>query len=791
MQAASQTYKSHMREFLRGRSYIRVTIGLINQEAQASGYVPDQENYAYYSSFKQPLDNYQVTELYAACDQDYTTADGSMYFLPHDRADVVLNQGIVSMHPLGSIEIRFPVMCDIKGLTIEFGRAYPVDFIIESDHNMVRIAGNADGHFVTEEIFSKSTFLRFVPSKMINGQSRLRMHQLTMGIGIYFDNRKIVSATKKEHISPIMEELPTLDFDLTVDNKDRAYDIENEESTVNFLEIGQEIEVLYGQELDDGSVEWMPGATAYLREWTADDEEMSFSATDRFEDLDGTYYRGLYRPDGTSLYDLAVDVFADAGVDSRTYWLDSYLHDIKVCNPIPAVTHKEALQLIANAGRCVLYQDRAGNIFIKSSFVPDMTASSQNETYFSHAGAVLDGTDKDGYGLAAQDYTDVRPTQYFLPRQSEGGSYLNTGYISEAVAMEDGTFTTNPTVEIQAEAAFKCFGVTFRFGRIPPVSMVIHTYLDDVLQESFPVTDIDTVTVIHHEFPEWNRMVLEFTAHQKKVTEEGLVYLTDSQGNYLTDGEGNYLVIQAELARSRAAVTRGSLGYRIVLDHVTFGDSTDYELSYGYELTRTPKGTQLAKVRELQVMRTVYGAGDEVKELTKETITVTAADHRYTFYFSGPSYDLSCALTAPQAGQSVMIVDSSNYFVTVEITGVQGACEVSVSGREYTVTQARVNRQLNPTGSLEMWENPLVSDVLHAADLADWIGDYMRADREYDLEYRGEPRIDANDIVFLENKYVSDLLLRIYDHTLKFNGALSGTLKARRDMRNMAARRSG
>lgn len=79
-----------------------------------------------------------------------------------------------------------------------------------------------------------------------------------------------------------------------------------------------------------------------------------------------------------------------------------------------------------------------------------------------------------------------------------------------------------------------------------------------------------------------------------------------------------------------------------------------------------------------------------------------------------------------------------------------------------------------------------MSDTVHAANLADWIGDYMKSDREYDLSYRGEPRIDANDIAFLENKYVPDLLIRVTDHTLKFNGGLSGTIKARRDMSYVA-----
>lgn len=736
---ASQAYKEVMRNKYRDPlSYIRVTIGVINQEAQSSAYVPHPENYTYYSNLKWPLDNYQVQELYATCDQDYTAVDGSMYFLPRAREDVVLNQGIVSEELPGSIEIQFPIRYDIKGLTVEFGRAYPVDFRIESDNKTVEIAGNATEHFVTEEIFEGATFLRFVPASMANGQSRFRIHQLTMGIGIYFDNRKILSATKKEHISPVMEELPALDFDMTIDNKDRAYDVENEESTVNFLETGQEVKVLYGQELDNGTVEWLPGATVYLREWSADDEEMSFSATDRFEDLDGTYYRGRYHPEGISLYDLAVDVLKDAGVDSRTYWLDNYLKDVSICNPMPVVSHKEALQLIANAGRCILYQDRSGNIFMKSSFVPDMEAASDNEVYFSHAGAVLDKKAKQSYAMTARDYTDVQPTQYFLPRQETGKAYLNTGYISEAVAGADGTFAVNPAVEISLEARYKCFGLTLKFGRNNPDTVIFHASLAGEPREDYMVSGLTAMTVISHEFPEFDRLVLEFT--------------------------------------------KGCPYNRVILNNIIFGDSTDYMLEYGHELTKTPKGTQLPKVRELHVVRTFYSQGVEVKELAKETVTVSAADNRYTIYFSAPSYDLSCTITEPQAGQTAVIVDSSNYYATVELTGVTGACEVLITGREYIVTQARVSRRLNPTGRLEQWENPLVSDVVHAADLADWVGDYMRADREYDLQYRGEPRIDANDIAFLENKYVPGLLLRVYDHTLKFNGALSGTIKARREI---------
>ena len=744
MQAASNEYKDMMRRKWRNPlSYLRVTIGLINQQAQASAYIPERDVYTYYSDLVKPMDNYKVQELYATCDQDYTTVDGSMYFLPKDAADVVLNQGIVTDGLKGEIEIRFPVQYDIKGLTVEFGKAYPVEFTIISDNRTLNVTNNADGHYVTEEIFEGATFLRFVPAAMVNGRSRFRINQITMGIGVYFDSKKILSATKKEHISPISEELPTIDFDVTVDNKDRAYDVENEESTVNFLEIGQQVEVLYGQAMDDGTIEWIPGTSLALKSWSADDTEMDFQASDCFDGMDSTYYRGQYHPNGMSLYDIAVDVLTDAQVDYRNYWIDPYLKDVLVVNPMPVVMHKEALQLIANAGRCILYQNRAGRIILKSSFVPDMVATSDNETYFSHAAAILDHAKKETYALPGQDYTGVSGTQYFLPRQTDGITYLNTGYVSEAVAGDDGLFADNPTVGITMEAAYKCFGLTLEFGQNCPDTVVFHAYYNGALQEDYMVSGLTQTYVVSHEFPEFDFLELEFV--------------------------------------------RGCPNNRVVLDNITFGDSTDYILEYGVELTKTPKGTQLARVRELQVVRTIYNLSTEdTKELVRETIAVTEQDNQYTFYLSNASYDLSVGLIEPSEGQTATIIGSSAYYATVELTGIAGVTEVVVMGKEYLITQTKVSRQLNPTGSLETWENPLVSDGAHAANLADWIGDYLKSDREYDLQYRGEPRMDADDIAFLENKYVPDLLIRVTDHTLKFNGGLSGTIKARRDMSYVA-----
>lgn len=738
MQPASLEYKEMMRRKWRNPlSHLRVSIGMINQQAQASAEIPNPDTYAYYSNLTMPLDNYPVKELYAVCDENYTVVDGSMYFLPRNKAGVVLNQGIVTDKINGIAEIRFPAPYDIKGLTVDFGRAYPINFRIESDNVTVDAAGNDKSIYVTEKIFEGTTFLRIVPTSMSNGQSRLRINQISMGIGIYFDSKSILSATKKEHISPTSEELPTIDFEVTVDNKNRSYDIENVESSVNFLEIGQNINVYYGQAMDNGKIEWMPGTVLGLREWSADDATMVFRASDCFDGMDGTYYKGKYNPDGVSLYDLALDVLVDARIDARNYWIDPYLKDVLISNPIPAVAHKAALQLIANAGRCILYQDRAGRIIIRSSFVPDMSAKSDNAAYFSDASTVLNGEIKEQYALTGEDCTHADGKPYFLPRKGTSETYLSVGYVSDAVSNEKGEFEKNPSIEIEMEAAFKCFGLTLEFGQCYPGEVIFHSYYDDQLVEDYKASGLSQISVISHEFPSLDYLVIEFS--------------------------------------------KGSPNNRVVLNNITFGDSTDYRLDYGVELVKTPVGTQLSKVRELQIVRTLYtNSLSDVSELVRENLKTETDCH--TFYFTNPSYDLSAFIVKAESEEKLKITEESAYYATVDLKGKSGDIEVVIKGKEYAVAKAKTTNKLNLNGTLESWENPLVSEISHANDLSEWIGDYLKSDREYSLQYCGEPRLDANDIAFLENKYISDMLIRVSDHTLKYNGALSGTIKARRDL---------
>lgn len=714
MLQVTSAYKEEMKKPLRGHTLMRVNIGVINQEAQGSAIVSSET--AYFSNLSKPLNNYVVDALYATTEQNYSTVDGRMYFLPREKSDCVLNQGIVSKEIKGIIDFIFPVPVDLRGVTIDFGKTYPEEFTIVTDQSLKDVTGNNKSKYVCDEVFKGTTTLSIIPNKMVNGHGRLHIHEIIMGIGIYFNERNILSASKKEHISPIMEALPTIDFRLSVNNKDRAYDIENEKSTVNFLELGQKMQAFLGQEIED-RIEWLQVGTLKLKEWSADDDKMSFTAIDFLSGLTGKYRKGKYYPQGISIYDLCLDVLTDAGVDPREFYIDEYLKAVKIKNPIPAVSHREALQLLSNAGRCLLYQDEKGKIVIRSSFVPRMTSTVAREPYFSNGTRILENLPIKEYSLTNGNYSRVDGTTLFLPRSGKA----DIGYV-DRTAMQ---------VAIDTEAVFACFGMQLQFGRTYPSKIGIETLANGKTVEelSFDVDRADFI--ISHEFAPFNRM----TIYEKEPSRTG---------------------------------------GRAVLNKVSFGNVTDYELSYGRELTKTPLGTQLQSVKTLELTRTEYLDSTEgEKELAKVECTKPG---EYLAEFSNPSY--GCTVQASSG--TVSVLEAGAYFLRFSYSGSGG--EVKVNGKEYLVKTYTMEKELNPTGKREKWKNPLISDTALATDVLDWVGNYLKADREYSLTYRGEPRLMANDLLYLENKYVDKLMLRVFDHTLNYNGALSGSIKARREV---------
>lgn len=737
MLTVSNAYKQQMDKRLRNHSYMMVSIGAINQLAQKNASIASD---TYYLSNNQMLfDNYLPQVYYATLEQNWMKCDGSMLF--PERKEVIdstggvntliFNQGAISNSVLGAIQIAFATAYDIKGLTIDFGVNYPTDFTMTNGTVSYTYSGNTKSYWETDNVFDGSTYLTITPTAMVNGQDRLRIQKMFMGIGILFDSKKLKSVKCTDTQSPITEDIPTIDVDVTVENYDKKYDVNNKASEINYLEIGQDVTTKYGYEMDDGSVYWIDGGVTNLKSWSADDKELTFSSQDKISDLTETYYGGEVHSEGITLYDLAVLVFEDAGVDQRDYEIDEYLKKVTVYNPLPNVPHNQCLQIIANAGRCKLYQTRDGKIAIKAAFATEisperMQISSSDATDYSNLRSVITGMTQYQYALLTKDYFKADGSMYFLPRDT---NYLVTGFVSTEVSDANGAFTTNPKVTIVLESAGSFYSFSMNFASNPPTEVILHSYLSGVLKGDYTVSNLSLTNTISHEFPEMDTLVIEFT--------------------------------------------KAPAYNRIYLSNFAFGDVTDYSFTKEIVL-ETPKGSKDDRIKEVQIVKTVYTEGTELQNISTNTVDVTGMT-AYTFYFSQPSH----GVTVTCDGTTLSVNDVSAYFVTVDVSSYTGSHEFIVTGYTYNQTETTYVQAINTTGETKQWKNPLISEDTNAALVGQWIGDYYANNINYEISYRGEPRIEAGDLAFLENDFVDNLMIQIVSHDLSYGGTLSGSVKAR------------
>lgn len=734
MQTASLEYKKTIKQLPRNRGYIRATIGIINQEAQNSASAKESK-LAYFSNDTKPFEGNSVSRIYATAEKNFSKIDGTMYFLPEENSSLNLyNNGLVSEDIAGVLYINFkePAGFDIKGLMIEFGDSYPNMIEIEWD-NGKNLYKNENGRFITEDVYEGVTFLKIIP---VNMETRLRIFEITFGIAKTFTNESVLNYSLKEYVSPVSESIPSQDMVLEVDNQSLYYSVDNPESAFAFLETGQEIRVMFGYDITgNGTVEWLPENTCYLKEWKADDIKARFVATDRFDYITGYYYKGLYRENGISLYDLAIDVLNDAGIDdSKEYYLDPYLKNIIVYNPIPPVKSTEALQIIANAGRCILYQDRKKRIHMDSSFVPDMVISTDNKEEYSSVEKLLKSTLKEAYAIQSNDFSIVDGSVLFMPLE---GPYKKTGYVSKSIADESGLFLNNPIITITSEASFSVYGLIINFRNVAPKQFVITTYNQGEQVEQHVIDDSELSYVTYETFELFDTMKIEFT--------------------------------------------KGYPNAKVTIDNILISDITDYTLERSIDIYGNPVGQRKNKVKSISVARNVYKNNSEIVELALEKVTMIESELIQTVVFSEPVYEIS--VSADSANVNAEIIEKSSYMVVVKFEKSTSAKEeftYKVSGKKYTIDIFQEKSIYNAHGEEMLWNNPLISNIEHAKDVKDWIATHFLGDVEYEISWRGDPRIDAGDLIYLELKNRDTALTKIYQNTLNFNGAWSSVLKARK-----------
>lgn len=325
---------------------------------------------------------------YATLEQNLWILDGSKTILPptppYGTSSFVGNfvskeDGTYETNPILTISFSQVYTALLKGVTIRWATAYdeyPVNFVVTAYNGSAVVAQyeeteNQLVESITELDIQNYDRITIEVKKWCLGNRLVRINDIFTGITVNFTKSDLISYTHEQEVDPLNAITPSVKINFSVENIDDNFDPNNPNGTSKYFIERQRLVITYGYEVN-GEIEQIPAGIVYLSEWETPQNglESRFGARDLLEFLRAPYTRGKYYPTGTSMYQLALDVFESANLPlddygEIQYTISNELRSIQSRAFLPVSTHAECLQYIAQASNCVLFADRNGKLHLE------------------------------------------------------------------------------------------------------------------------------------------------------------------------------------------------------------------------------------------------------------------------------------------------------------------------------------------------------------------------------------------------------------------------------------------
>lgn len=381
MYEVSPEWKEQHKRTLLNESFVEVSLNMSDPKALEKASATDNGS-IYISNSSQITDGVDDTPTpYCTLEQNLWCLDGNRKAL--GDGDIGSNSYIGTelsdetclfrRHPIISIGFSEVVSKLIPGITITWSKTYG-----EYANTFSVVAYNGDRIVAEKEVTDNKSVSSMVFVD-INGYNRIdiivkkwclphhraRLEEVMMGLTKVYSKGDLFSYSHSQSVDPISTSLPKNEIKFSIDNVDGNYNPYNPNGIAKYLMERQPITVRYGLKMDDKSVEWIKGGTFYLSEWYARQNDITaeFTARDVLEFMSKVRPAETTIPGTRTLYKLADDILKETNIPT-TWVIAEELEKINITTPLPEDTYGNLLQLIANAGECVIYQDREGVLHI-------------------------------------------------------------------------------------------------------------------------------------------------------------------------------------------------------------------------------------------------------------------------------------------------------------------------------------------------------------------------------------------------------------------------------------------
>ena len=191
-----------------------------------------------------------------------------------------------------------------------------------------------------------------------------RCIEVYLGIETVYTKNDLFGFEHTQSADLLSAALPKNSITFRMRNEDNRWNPDNPIGSEKYLMERQEVKLRYGMDVD-GKVEWIKGGTFWLSEWTTPSNgmEVSFTARDVVEFMNEVYNG----PRSGTLYEIILSALEQAELPVREdgsvrYVIDDVLrtHTTDFSGDTSEYTISQVIQMAANAGNCVMHQDRDG-----------------------------------------------------------------------------------------------------------------------------------------------------------------------------------------------------------------------------------------------------------------------------------------------------------------------------------------------------------------------------------------------------------------------------------------------
>ena len=746
MKSVSNAYKASMKAMLRNRSYVRITFGNVDTTAATDGEW-ESNGAASISEFETVDYAYQYGDTYVSLELNRWALDGKSLLVPtgEDVQDGFISslmsdaEGNFTTPPV--ITREFSLKHIFPGLTLTFDtrqQEWPLevtaDFylngaVVDTQTVSITSVQTTISTTATEVDKVTITFDRCLPYR------RPRLENVLYGLNVQFVNKDIVSTQQKHDVDPLSRRLPIETMQFTILDYEHKYDPDNPAGIYAYVDKNSPIEIQFGYELPDGSVEWLkPDNYVLNAKPSAQNNQATFNGTGLIGSLTGTFYKS--KLGSKSLYDMAQEVLLDAGLTlteqgANPWEIDEALKDMFTTAALPIDTHMNCLQLIAHAACCRLYTDDNNIIHIRPFGVTVIGIyngvwADNGHVWFSEWDTIDKGNTAENTYVTFElnRWTLGGDSQIILPDSNAG----QRGYISEAMTGADGSFTNPPVFTKTFDVPHDLPVLAIRFDTVLnefPGAVQVKYYHDDTLLDT-QTAAIDSVEV--------------------------------------------YVSSNLAIECTKIEVTMiGNLPYRRGRVTKVYYRETDFTLDFTSIGENSQKISKIDELKSVSVARYSYTASNDTSTLYEGTTTETELHVE----FSGLAQDVQISVSGGT------LVSSNIYARAADLVLSSGTKTVTITGKTLTENSVVVSYPVAQSGEIDKEENPLITNDTMCQALANHVKSYLQMRNTYEANYRGNPEMEVGDIIGLQTAYTPEMDALILVDEITFNGSLSGKMKVK------------